>query len=63
MENIVIRTDQAERAVELVSLLNSIFPECEVQVVVETETLVTQDLPDGSQNGFKEDECGKYFCY
>ena len=61
MEKIVIRTDQTERASELISMLNRVFPECEVHVLVDAEGLGSQDLPDGSQNDFKEEEHGQYF--
>jgi hypothetical protein len=62
LEKIVIRTDQAERASELVSLLNRIFPECEIHFVDNAERPESQDLADWSQNGFKEEEHGQYFC-
>ena len=61
MEKIVIRTDQTKRASELISMLNRVFPECEVHVLVDAEGLGSQDLPDGSQNDFKEEEHGQYF--
>jgi len=42
-------------------MLNRVFPECEVHVLVDAEGLGSQDLPDGSQNDFKEEEHGQYF--
>ena len=39
MEKIVIRTDQTKRASELISVLNRVFPECEVHVLVDAGEL------------------------
>lgn len=61
MEKIVIRTDQSKRASELICMLNRVFPECEVHVLVDAEELGSQELPEGSQSGFKEEEHGQYF--
>lgn len=42
-------------------MLNRVFPECEVHVLVDAEELGSQELPEGSQSGFKEEEHGQYF--
>lgn len=59
MQKIVIRTDQTNQTSALVSLLNTVFPECEVHVLVDAEELGSQDLLDGSQNDFKEEAHGQ----
>lgn len=56
LQKIVIRTDQTNQTSALISMLNRVFPECEVHVLVDAERLGSQDPLDGSQNDFKEEE-------
>jgi hypothetical protein len=58
LEKIVIRTDQPEPAAHLLSLLNRMFPECEIQIVMDTEAPESQDLADWSQYNYWEKEHG-----
>jgi hypothetical protein len=59
LQKIMIRTDQTDQTSALISMLNRVFPECEVHVLVDVEKLDPQDPLDGSQNDFKEEENGQ----
>ena len=39
-------------------MLNRVFPECEVHIVMSEEIFESQDLSDWSQNEFREEEHG-----
>lgn len=60
MEKIVIRTVHAEPAPLLIFLLNRYFPECEIHIVIDAETLEFEDREDRSQNAFQEEKHGQY---
>jgi hypothetical protein len=61
LEKIVIRTDQSESAAHLRSLLNRLFPECEIQVVVNAEIPESRGEADGFEKKLQEEEHGEYF--
>jgi hypothetical protein len=46
LEKIVILTDQSAPATHLVFLVNRVFPECEVHIVMNEEIFESQDLSD-----------------
>lgn len=58
MEKIVIRTDQTESSVHLLSIINWLFPECEKHIVLDEETSESRGGADWFRNEFQEERDG-----
>jgi hypothetical protein len=59
LQKIVIRTDQTNQTSAMISMLNRVFPECEVYIMVDAKILESLDLADESLKEFKEEEHGQ----
>ena len=50
MDKIVVRTDQTDLSSHLLSLLNTLFPECDIDIVIDEDTQESRGMANWPEN-------------